>query len=527
MTLTANAQGVLTGKFTIPANVPVGTKRVDFIGSICMGSATFMGHGQVTTRNKRLTLTTHVQDTVIPSTPTDPDGGGVRRWAPYWLWSWRWYSPCKGYYKWRHNFRYASKNEWVTTDEQYCRVCFPNAIGNWYPYDRGDVERPWESVGGNVNTKFPGYVTQGADWDPDFDPDKDHGVSYLQSTAFDPLAQTFLLTYEAQLAALDLWFTAKGTGRQNILVQIREALNGVPTQRVLGQRMLTPEEITLDAWTRFDLPLLSVAAHQEYAIVIGAEDTVSSVATATLGQYDEAAAQHVTTQPYQVGILLSSSNNLSWTTHQTKDLTFRLLAQTYPSEGGAPPTRTLVLPAVEVTDADQLLVMATVERPNAQCNVVFNITAGAKTYSCVDHQIVTLDNRYTGEITWEAVLTGTTYASPLLYKDIQLVAGKRLTSCNYISAALDTKVSPTKLTVNMDVYVDCYLPSSTTVAATAQIGAGWDDLILIDTEVLGDGWTEHHYRLEDIAELQTRLQLVITGTAVKRPRLRNLRVALT
>lgn len=52
-------------------------------------------------------------------------------------------------------------------------------------------------------------------------------------------------------------------------------------------------------------------------------------------------------------------------------------------------------------------------------------------------------------------------------------------------------------------------------------------LILLASEELGEGWVELHYQLEDITETQTRVQLVINGTAVQRPRLKNLRVALT
>lgn len=525
MPLTANAQGEVMGKFTIPAHVPAGTKKVEFLGATCRGSATFVGRGQVTNLTKRLTLTTHVQNIIgynysRPGTPPSAEESSRTKW------SWWWEAPCKAYYEASLGLKdlHISVGE-VRTQEQYERICFPTAGGAWYPWERSalDMEHPWPSVGGGWQVPYPGYSPSSS---VRYHPDSPY-YEKKDKVAFDPLAQTIFLDYAAQITAIELWFTAKGLGRQNILVQIREALNGVPTDTVLGQRMLTPAEITLNAWTRFNFPPVMIAANQEYAIVIGAEDTVSAVAIATLGEYDEAVAQWVTTQPYQVGIMLSSSNNLSWTPHQTQDLTFRVLAQTYHSEVDTAPSRTIALPAVEVTDADQLLVLATVERPNSQCNVVFNLTAGGKTYQCVDHQVVTLDSRYTGTITWEAVLTGTTHVSPLLYKDIQLIAGERLSSSNYISAALDTKVSPTKLTVNMDVYVDCYLPSPATLAATAQIGAAWEALELLETEALGEGWYEHHYRLEDIAETQTRLQLELTGSAVKRPRLRNLRVALT
>ena len=46
MTLTANPSGVVTGKFTIPANVPAGIKNVQFVGAGgSMAQASFFGQG--------------------------------------------------------------------------------------------------------------------------------------------------------------------------------------------------------------------------------------------------------------------------------------------------------------------------------------------------------------------------------------------------------------------------------------------------------------------------------------------------
>lgn len=106
------------------------------------------------------------------------------------------------------------------------------------------------------------------------------------------------------------------------------------------------------------------------------------------------------------------------------------------------PTRILALDPIDVVDADQLIVLATVERPASNCDVSFHITAGSQTYVVVENQILTLAERFTGTLTWTAHLVGSQYASPVLHQDIQLVAGKRLTTSNYISRALDTKVGP-------------------------------------------------------------------------------------
>ena len=65
MTLTATTAGTMTGYFTIPANVPAGTKRVQFYGSTSGGTyaeATFVGRGVLTTRELQETITVYTQD---------------------------------------------------------------------------------------------------------------------------------------------------------------------------------------------------------------------------------------------------------------------------------------------------------------------------------------------------------------------------------------------------------------------------------------------------------------------------------
>lgn len=403
-TLSANQDGIITGKFQIPEGVPTGSKLVTFDGAATSASATFVGRGQITTNELRL-----------------------------------------------------------------------------------------------INTRTTRRVL----------------------TWVDPLAQTFMLTANTQVAGVDLWFTAVGTTR--LLMQIREVSQGIPTSVIVAEATKTPEQITVNGWTRFECDAVPLEANREYALIIMCNDAVSAVATANLGEFDVTAQQWVTSQPYQIGVLLSSSNNLTWTPHQTKDLAFRLLAPYYPPDNR---TRSITLDPVAVTDIDQLLVLAAVERPTEDCDVLFVITAGAKTYTVSEAQPFTLDAPFTGTLTWRADLIGTATASPVLHRTIQLVAGKRLDDSNYISRALDTNVSPQALTVDINIYYDVFLNGGS-VTPTLQDGASWAAMDLIAETELGDGWVERHYRLEDFTEPQTRVQLTLSGTAVNRPRVRNLRVAIT
>ena len=58
MSLTANGSGQLAGKFTIPANIPAGSKLVEFYaGSTQRAAATFIGRGTLERQELRLVTT--------------------------------------------------------------------------------------------------------------------------------------------------------------------------------------------------------------------------------------------------------------------------------------------------------------------------------------------------------------------------------------------------------------------------------------------------------------------------------------
>jgi hypothetical protein len=345
----------------------------------------------------------------------------------------------------------------------------------------------------------------------------------------DPLAQTFTMPERQQVAAVDLWFTAIGS--TNVLVQIRDAAMGLPTLDVVAESILTPAEISLDGWTRFRFPPTVLEADREYALVVACNDAVSAVGVAGLGEFDAGTQAWVTSQPYQIGVLLSSSNNRTWTPHQTKDLTFRLLACDYDVETNVveegQTQKTIVLDPVTVTDADHLVVMAAVDRPTPECDVVFAVTVDGVVYTVAESQPWTLPARYSGQITWSAILTGTFVDSPVLYPDLCLVAGKRQASSDYISRAMQTNIGDGP-DVKVTAYYDAFLPGASSVDAFVENGSGvWLALPIIDGTELGDGWVEVKREVEEFDQTETRVKLVLNGSALALPRIRNLRVAIT
>lgn len=419
MSITADSQGRIYGKFTIPTNIPAGSKLVEFDGAATEAAATFVGKGTLKIEDLR-TVTTTVTKRVLQED-------------------------------------------------------------------------------------------------------------------LDPVAQTFVIPVSAapqegvlQVAAVDLWFTAKGSS--NILIHIRETNLGIPTRTVVAESLKRPADITLNTWTRFRFTPATVEPGREYALVVMCNDAVAEVAIAGVGEFDAAEQRWVTSQPYQIGVLLTSSNGSTWTPHQTQDLAFRLITCDYNVETNVieegETTKVVELPDVTVANADHLVVMAAVERPTADCNVVFRVNVNGTIYNVMEAQPFTLDERYSGVITWEAELTGTFTASPVLYKDLHLIAGKRETAGDYVSRAFLTN-SGTKLTM----YYDVYLPGTSSVTAFYQDDeAAWQALPVVDGTELGDGWQEVKREVvmgqSETLPPETRIKLVLNGNVAQIPVVKAIRVAV-
>jgi len=178
---------------------------------------------------------------------------------------------------------------------------------------------------------------------------------------WDPLAQTFTLPERRVIGALELWFTTRGSGENAgapVIVQIRETQVGIPTTTVLTEGRLLASDIKTDGNpTRVTLDPVALDANREYALVVLTDDANHAVSVAELGKYDPRTGW-VTAQPYQIGVLLSSSNGITWTPHQSQDLTFRLLACHFTQT-----QKTVSLGQYTVTNLSDVMVLAGVERP--------------------------------------------------------------------------------------------------------------------------------------------------------------------
>lgn len=336
----------------------------------------------------------------------------------------------------------------------------------------------------------------------------------------DPLAQTFTLDQPVHSTGVELWFTA--TGATGAMVQIQEAENGYPTPRVLCSARLVPADIKTDGTpTAAQWSPVLLAAGREYAIVVLSDDDTTAVSLAQLGGWDMNALRWVTSQPYQVGVMLSSSNASTWTAHQDQDLTFRLLAADYTET-----ERVIDLGTVTVADATDLSVQAWAHQPTAAASAVFDIsaTAIAHTVQAAAGQVVQLPSRYSGPVNVKARLRGDAHFAAVLEPGIQLVAGSLQDDGDYITPMLGASGSNT-----VRVTLEAYLPAGTSLTVQAMAdaaGAVWTDVPYLSSSPMTAGVLELTYELQAFDATRLRLRVALHGGFSARPWMANLRAVV-
>jgi hypothetical protein len=396
MTIQANAQGVLSGRFQIPANVPAGAKNVEFIGAGgTRGAATFSGQGLRVTEVRQM-------------------------------------------------------------------------------------------------------------------------VTRITTNYYDPLAQTFTLPQATALGGVKLWFTVKGAAP--VLLQIRGVAGGVPNRTIYAEARLAADAVKTVGPTQFVFAAPAwLDANTEYALVVMTNDDKTQLAVAEVGMWDDNAQRRVTAQPYQVGVLLSSSNASTWTPHQDRDMTFELQKAVF-SETAS----TVNLGNVSVVNATDLLLLALAEAPTFESRVEYTLAlpGGAK-INVAEGQPVRLATPVTGEIGVSAKLSGTAAVSPVLHPGTQLVAGTVQATADYVSVAF-----PAGANSRIRVIVDAALPSGAKLVVILP-GAAADGK---DVEVpfLSSRWLsmekqELSYEVAGISKDNVKVKLVLSGTSAARPEVENLR----
>lgn len=154
------------------------------------------------------------------------------------------------------------------------------------------------------------------------------------TTYIDPVGQTFVLDRMTLISGIDLYFQNKPEGTIPVTCDIREVVNGTITSTVLGHKTLSALDVNVSSDSKvatrftFEDPVL-LEPNKEYAFVVRSTSDKYRIWVAELGENDLITGSPVLSNPYLIGVMMSSSNNSSWTNHQTMDIKFRLVEDTY------------------------------------------------------------------------------------------------------------------------------------------------------------------------------------------------------
>ncbi len=333
-------------------------------------------------------------------------------------------------------------------------------------------------------------------------------VSVVETNFYDPVAQTFVLDSPSPVAGVDLWFAAKGG---DVRVQVRSVQNGYPTRQVLAEKYVSEADINVDGTSTrilFDTSVFLSAA-TEYAFVVMCDDATTAIHVATIGQFDTNAQKWVTSQPYTVGVMFTSSNASTWTAHQDQDVAFRLLGPQFITD-----QKTVDLGSYDVDGATDLMVFCLDETPTSGTRVEYELgLPGGEKIVLAPNQPVSLPEAVTGTVTARAKLIPTREASPLVWPGGQLLAGQVSQTADYCTRAI-----PANNAAKCVLVFNAVIPSGSGIAPKVQLDTGqWQEMELISAVPQGDGLAEYTYSLDVSGAEHARAKLDLSGTTTARP----------
>ena len=335
----------------------------------------------------------------------------------------------------------------------------------------------------------------------------------------DPLAQTVMLPQARHVLGLDVKFCAVGDPANHCVLELVEVDTGLPTRRVITDRIVPMATVEVDQWraVRFPAPAF-LTGDREFAYVMKSDDADHSLAVASVGDFDPVAQKWVGGQPYSVGVLLSSANSRTWTPHQNTDLTMRVVAARFTQT-----VKVVELGAFDLVNCSDLIIRGSVELPTADCSFRFEVVRpSGEIIRLQPDQPYEFTSFVTETVALRAVLTGTEFVSPTLYPGVTLVAGTMRPSGTYVSRAFDMGTA-----IRLSSFAKTRLPAGSTLTAEVDAGDGnWQTVALQASTPLQDGWIEREYRLEPHTAQQGRLRLTLTGTPAARPSVADLRAVI-
>lgn len=333
-----------------------------------------------------------------------------------------------------------------------------------------------------------------------------------------PISQSFTLTAARCISAVSLKCKAAGNKLNDVLVQIRTMSNGFPSTEVVAEAFVPGTNLVAGAFFKasFNCPVF-LSGGTEYAIVVLNDDPDRSLAIATIGRIDTS-GKLITTQPFTVGVLMSSSNGSTWTAHQDSDLVFMLHACVFTAT-----EKTVTIGTFKPTKMSDIIVSAGASNPTASTSIELTMTRPDGSVIVSDpkqtHRLSEFIQNETIEV--KATLKGTASVTPYLYPGVQIVEGELQDTGTYVSREM-TAADADKLLETFNAY----LPTGSGITVEAgPTMATLQTLSVSGATNKGNGVVEQTYVYAGYPNQDTaRTRLTIAGTPAARPYISGLRM---
>ncbi|MEJ8474452.1 DUF4815 domain-containing protein [Roseibium algae] len=333
----------------------------------------------------------------------------------------------------------------------------------------------------------------------------------------DPLAQTFSLVAGGHVAGVDIRAGTIGNPDNGVRVQLATTLNGYPTNELLAETFLPMQGVSpgdiLQA--RFDVPVY-LPSNRQFCFVVLTDDADHSLAIARVGEVDPENQTRVSSQPYTVGVLFSSSNRLAWEAHNDADLWFNIVGAQF-----SPLEKTVVLWTGELDRVSDIIVRGTVDIPTGAARFRYELVReNGDVHALAPGQSIEFDDFLTETVTLRAVLSGSADVSPILYPGTSLVFGRVRSEGTYVSRVFPI-AGGTKCVA---VFASSQPAGSEIDVRVDQADDNWQGLAPVSTRQLGGGWNEPVHELDAFtAPLGGRVRVRLSGSPAARPSIARLR----
>lgn len=332
----------------------------------------------------------------------------------------------------------------------------------------------------------------------------------------DPLAQSFRVPTDRMIVGVNFWIEDVGNPLNAVRVQLATMLNGFPTTDVLAEAFISMVTVApgdkIEA--RFACPV-HLSPTREYCFVILTSDAEHAVSISRLGDIDVTTQQRVSSQPYTIGEMFTSSNRMTWTTHPDSDVAFEIVAARFTDTA-----ETIDLWTGALDDISDILIRGAAEVPTSDATFRYEIVReGGEIIEMEPGQNHEFTEFLDETVTVRAVLNGNFAISPILYPGTLIAGGRIATSATYVSKAFTMGSA-----VEIDAIMAAFQPSGSSLEVEVDAADdSFTDLTLDGTIALGEGWTEPKFKKASHTAINGRLKITMTGGPAARIAISGLR----